>query len=92
MLVVNCGVVGGYLTLTAGPTPFSGDQWLLTEVVTVPVVEETMWAERSSRPCSPRSGAAARDARRPRRPCGRAASPSASMVLHAAMNLTVVLV
>ncbi len=43
MLVVNCGVVAGYLVLTRGGTPYSGNQWLLTEVVTVPVIEETVW-------------------------------------------------
>jgi len=42
MLVANCAIVGGYLLLT-GATPYSGNQWLLTEIVTVPLVEETMW-------------------------------------------------
>jgi membrane protease YdiL (CAAX protease family) len=42
-LVANCAIVGGYVFLSGGSTPFSGDQWLLTEVVTVPVVEEAMW-------------------------------------------------
>jgi len=42
MLVANCGIVAGYLLLT-GATPYSGNQWLLTEIVTVPLVEETMW-------------------------------------------------
>lgn len=43
ILVANCGVVGGYLLLSGGTTPYSGNEWLITEVVTVPVVEETMW-------------------------------------------------
>lgn len=43
MLLVNCGVIAGYLWATGGGTPYSGNQWLLTEVVTVPVVEELMW-------------------------------------------------
>lgn len=43
MLVVNCGLVAGYLWLTGSGTPYSGNVWLFTEVVTVPVVEETMW-------------------------------------------------
>ena len=43
MLLANCGVVGAYLGLTGSGTPYSGDQWLLTEVITVPVVEETIW-------------------------------------------------
>ena len=42
LLAINCAVIGGYLWLSGG-TPYSGDQWLLTEVVTVPVVEETIW-------------------------------------------------
>jgi membrane protease YdiL (CAAX protease family) len=43
LLAVNCGVVGGYLLLTGGSTPYSGNEWLLTEVLTVPLVEETLW-------------------------------------------------
>jgi membrane protease YdiL (CAAX protease family) len=43
MLVVNCGVIGGYLLLTHSTTPYSGNQWLVTEIVTVPLVEETFW-------------------------------------------------
>jgi len=43
MLLVNCGVIAGYLWVTGGGTPYSGNQWLLTEVVTVPVVEELVW-------------------------------------------------
>ena len=43
MLVANCGIVAGYLWLSGGSTPYSGNVWLVTEVVTVPLVEETMW-------------------------------------------------
>lgn len=43
MLIVNCGIVAGYLWLTGSGTPYSGNQWLVTEVVTVPVVEELFW-------------------------------------------------
>lgn len=43
MLLVNCGVVVGYLLLTQSSTPYNGNQWLVTEMVTVPVVEETFW-------------------------------------------------
>jgi membrane protease YdiL (CAAX protease family) len=42
MLLANCGLVGGFLWLS-GSTPYSGNQWLLTEVITVPVVEEVLW-------------------------------------------------
>lgn len=42
MLAVNCGVIAAYLTLTGG-TPYSGNQWAITEFVTVPVVEESIW-------------------------------------------------
>lgn len=42
-LVANCGVVAGYLVLSGNTTPYSGIQWWFTEVVTVPLVEETMW-------------------------------------------------
>lgn len=42
LLLANCGIVGGYLFL-AGATPYGGTEWLVTEVVTVPLVEETMW-------------------------------------------------
>jgi membrane protease YdiL (CAAX protease family) len=41
-VVVNCGLVAAFLLL-AGGTPYSGNQWLITEVVTVPVVEELLW-------------------------------------------------
>lgn len=43
MLLANCGIIAAYLWLTRSTTPYSGNQWLLTEVVTVPVVEETFW-------------------------------------------------
>jgi membrane protease YdiL (CAAX protease family) len=43
LLLVNCGVVAAYILLTGSGTPYSGNQWLLTEIVIVPVVEETMW-------------------------------------------------
>jgi hypothetical protein len=39
MLVANCGVIAAYLWLTQSSTPYSVNQWLLTEVVTVPLVE-----------------------------------------------------
>lgn len=42
-LVANVGIVGGYLLLSGNTTPYSGKEWLLTEVVIVPLVEETMW-------------------------------------------------
>lgn len=43
MLILNCGVIGGYLWLTQGTTPYSKDIWLVTEVITVPLVEEIFW-------------------------------------------------
>jgi membrane protease YdiL (CAAX protease family) len=43
MLLANCGVIAAYLWLTSSTTPYSGNQWLLTEVITVPVVEEIFW-------------------------------------------------
>lgn len=43
MLLANCGVIGAYLWLTGSTTPYSGNQWLLTEIFTVPVVEEIFW-------------------------------------------------
>lgn len=42
LLVLNCGIVGSYLALS-GSTPYSGNEWLLTETVWVPLVEETVW-------------------------------------------------
>jgi membrane protease YdiL (CAAX protease family) len=43
LLSVNLSLVGGYLLLSGGSTPYSGNQWLLTEVFTVPLVEELFW-------------------------------------------------
>ena len=43
LLLANVGTVAAYLLLSGGTTPYSGHQWLFTEVVTVPVVEEVMW-------------------------------------------------
>jgi membrane protease YdiL (CAAX protease family) len=43
MLVINCGVIAAYLWLTGGGTPYSGNQWLVTEAIIVPVIEETFW-------------------------------------------------
>jgi membrane protease YdiL (CAAX protease family) len=43
LLVANCGIVAGFLLLSGSTTPYSGDQWLVTEVAIVPLVEETMW-------------------------------------------------
>jgi membrane protease YdiL (CAAX protease family) len=43
MLIANCGIIAAYLALTGSGTPYSGNQWLLTEVVWVPFVEELVW-------------------------------------------------
>jgi uncharacterized protein len=43
MLLANCGVIAAYLWLTHSSTPYSGNQWLVTEVITVPLVEEIFW-------------------------------------------------
>lgn len=43
IIVINCVVVGAFLILSGGGTPYSGNQWLFTEIVTVPVVEELFW-------------------------------------------------
>jgi membrane protease YdiL (CAAX protease family) len=43
MLLVNCGIVAAYLLLTGSSTPYSGNQWFVTEVIIVPLVEETFW-------------------------------------------------
>lgn len=43
MLVVNCGLVAAYLWFSGGGTPYSDNQWLVTETVTVPVIEDTFW-------------------------------------------------
>jgi membrane protease YdiL (CAAX protease family) len=42
LTALNCAVIGTYLWLSGG-TPYSGNQWLLTEVITVPIVEEIFW-------------------------------------------------
>jgi len=42
MLLVSCGVVAAFILVT-GATPYGGNQWLFTEVVTVPVIEELVW-------------------------------------------------
>jgi len=43
VVAVNCGLVAAFLVLTGGNTPYSGNEWLITEVVTVPVIEELFW-------------------------------------------------
>lgn len=43
MLLLNCGVIATYLWLTGSSTPYSGNIWFITEVVTVPFVEESFW-------------------------------------------------
>jgi membrane protease YdiL (CAAX protease family) len=43
MLAANVGVIAAYLWLTGSSTPYSANQWFLTEVVSVPLVEETFW-------------------------------------------------
>jgi membrane protease YdiL (CAAX protease family) len=43
MLLANCGVIAAYLWLTGTTTPYSGNQWLVTEIIIVPLVEETFW-------------------------------------------------
>jgi membrane protease YdiL (CAAX protease family) len=43
MLLANCGIIAAYLWLTGSSTPYSGNQWIVTEVVIVPFVEETVW-------------------------------------------------
>jgi membrane protease YdiL (CAAX protease family) len=43
MIIVNCAVVGGFLFLSGSGTPYSGNQWLFTEIVIVPLVEELFW-------------------------------------------------
>lgn len=42
LLALNCGIVGAYLAFFGG-TPYSGDEWLLTETVWVPLIEELIW-------------------------------------------------
>ncbi len=41
-LIAICSVVAAFVLLTHA-TPYSGNQWLITEAVTVPLVEELMW-------------------------------------------------
>jgi membrane protease YdiL (CAAX protease family) len=43
LIIVNCAVVAAFLFLSGGSTPYSGNQWLFTEIVTVPVIEELFW-------------------------------------------------
>jgi len=43
MLLANCGVIAAFLWLTGSTTPYSGNQWLVTEIIIVPIVEETFW-------------------------------------------------
>ncbi len=42
-IVLNGGVIAAYVLLTRSGTPYSGKQWLLTEMITVPLIEETLW-------------------------------------------------
>jgi uncharacterized protein len=41
--MVNCAVVWAFLLLSGSSTPYSGNQWLVTEIVTVPLIEELFW-------------------------------------------------
>jgi membrane protease YdiL (CAAX protease family) len=43
VIIVNCVVVGAFLLLSGSSTPYSGNQWLFTEIVIVPLVEELFW-------------------------------------------------
>lgn len=43
ILLANCLVVVGVAAVSGGSSSFSGDQWLVTQVMTVPFVEEAMW-------------------------------------------------
>jgi uncharacterized protein len=43
MLIANCGIIAAYLLLTGSTTPYSGNQWLVTETIIVPLVEEITW-------------------------------------------------
>ncbi len=43
IIVANCVVVGAFLLLSGSGTPYSGNQWLFTEMITVPLVEELFW-------------------------------------------------
>jgi membrane protease YdiL (CAAX protease family) len=42
-LLLNCGVIFAYFYMTGSSSPYSGNQWLVTEIITVPIVEETFW-------------------------------------------------
>ncbi len=43
IIIINCLVVGAFLVLSGSSTPYSGNQWLFTEIVIVPLVEELFW-------------------------------------------------
>jgi membrane protease YdiL (CAAX protease family) len=43
IIIINCIVVGAFLLLSGSSTPYSGNQWLFTEIVIVPLVEELFW-------------------------------------------------
>lgn len=43
MLLANCGIIAAYLWLTGSTTPYSSNQWLVNQVIIVPVVEESFW-------------------------------------------------
>jgi membrane protease YdiL (CAAX protease family) len=43
IIIINCVVVGAFLLLSGSSTPYSGNQWLFTEIVIVPLVEELFW-------------------------------------------------
>jgi membrane protease YdiL (CAAX protease family) len=43
MIAVNCGVVALFLFISGSSTPYSGNQWLVTEIVLVPLIEELFW-------------------------------------------------
>ncbi|MEX2162464.1 MAG: CPBP family intramembrane glutamic endopeptidase [Anaerolineales bacterium] len=42
-LILNCGIVAAYFLITGSSSPYSGNQWFFSEVVTVPIVEEIFW-------------------------------------------------
>lgn len=43
IVAINLLVVAVFLLLSGGGTPYSGNQWLFTEIVTVPLIEELFW-------------------------------------------------
>lgn len=43
IIIANGVVVGAFLLLSGNSTPYSGNQWLVTEIITVPLVEELFW-------------------------------------------------